>query len=175
MRACWRCSNLAACVTGIMLDLSPTPRPTAGGCASSPVRPKARPSAARSVMSSPFRSAGIIIARSIAAAMKQHGGKILVSIRRLQPDPFGSKATRDRWVRRKQQPTYDCNPTRIELRPRPDRARFRNRHRQSGGGSTRADARDFADSVAGRWRSRREWRCCRRDRARAPRCHGRRG
>ena len=35
-------------------------------------------------MSSPFRSAGIIIAKSIAAAMKQHGGKILVSIRRLR-------------------------------------------------------------------------------------------
>ena len=68
--------------------------------------------------------------------------KILVSIRRLQPDPFGSKATRDRWVRRKQQPTYDCNTTRIELRPRPDRARFRNRHRQSGGDSVLAEPLD---------------------------------
>jgi len=74
--------------------------------------------------------------------MKQHGGKILVSIRRLQPDPFGSKATRDRWVRRKQQPTCNCNPTRIELRPRPDRARFRNRHRQSGGDSVLAEPLD---------------------------------
>ena len=35
-----------------------------------------------------------------------------VSIRRLQPDPLGSKATRSRSVRRNQRPTHDRDPTR---------------------------------------------------------------
>ena len=43
-------------------------------------------------------SVAVTIVRSIAAVMKRHGGKMSVSIRRLQPDPFGSKATRNRWV-----------------------------------------------------------------------------
>ncbi len=72
---------------------------------------KAARLAARSAMSSPFPSVAVTIVKSIAAAMKRHGGKISVSIRRLQPDPVGSKATHCRWGRRDQRPTYDRDPT----------------------------------------------------------------
>jgi hypothetical protein len=90
-------------------------------------------------MSSPFRSAGIIIARSIAAAMKQHGGK------KFGIDP--TVAARSLWLESHPRPVGEeesAADVRLQpkLRPRPDRARFRNRHRQSGGGSVFAEPLD---------------------------------
>ena len=55
---------------------------------------KTEHSAARSATNSPFRSAAVIIAKSIGAAMKRSGGGMLVSTRPWQPAHSGSKTTR---------------------------------------------------------------------------------
>ena len=100
-RARWRCRSRAGFGTATTSDTWPaTLSRSAAGSRRTPIicaSRKAGRSAARSAMSSPSRCVAAIIARSIATAMKPHGGERLGSIRRSRPARCGSK--RIRWRR----------------------------------------------------------------------------